>query len=420
MPGGNAIVAIDVGTSKVCTVVAEATADGRTAILGVGLCPSRGIAKGAITDLDEASATIARAVERAERNSGYRILSAYVGLSGAHLRSTNSRGAVTLPPGGAEVTPQDVDRALEAAGNIPLQAREEVLHLVPRTYNLDGQEGVAEPVGLVGRRLEVEAHVISGAAGATRNVVRGVERAGVAIDELVPEPLAAARAALTAAERTMGAVLLDIGGGTTGLAVYVEGAIWHTAVLPIGGNHLTNDLSIVLQIPFESAEEAKTTHGRATPEPDGAEGDDADRLEVAGFEGAPQVVSRRLLHEVLEARLEQLLQLVGKELRECGCEGLLPGGVVLTGGTAALPEVAELTRQVLGVRARVGAPRQLAGLGDALDGPAFATAVGLAQWGLARQAPVERPRRPARSDTGRRERREGRRGLGRWLRELLP
>lgn len=418
MSGGDAVVALDIGTSNVCAIVAEAAADGRTAVHGVGLCPSDGIAKGVITDLDRAMATITRAIERAERNSGYRILSAYVGISGAHLHSVNSRGRAEVSAAGGDVTAGDVERALEAARAVPLPAGDEVLQLVPRTFILDGQEGIADPVGLAGRWLEVEAHVISGAAAAVRNVVRGVERAGIDIDQLVPASLAAARSCLTATEREMGAALVDIGGGTTDLAVYVEGEVWHTAVLPIGGNHLTNDLSIVLQAPFESAEQVKLLHGRALPEPDAGD-EAADRLEIDGFEGATRVVSRRMAHEVLEARLEQVLQLVGKELRDCGCEGLLPGGVVLTGGTALLPEIAELAREVLGMRARVGAPRALAGLGDSLGGPAFAAGVGLAQWALDRHAATGRRGRPARPAPPPAPRsRAG--GFGTWLRELLP
>ncbi|MDP9374928.1 MAG: cell division protein FtsA, partial [Chloroflexota bacterium] len=349
MPRGNAVVAIDLGTSKVCTVVAEALADGRTNILGVGLCPSRGMGKGVVTDLDEAVAAVARAVERAERNSGYRIISAYVSVSGAHLRSSNTRGLVALAPDDPEVTAREVARALAAAQAVPLAPHDEILQVIPRTYILDGQEGVADPLGMAARRLEVEAHVISGAATALGNVARVVERAGVAVDELVPEPLVAAEATLTAAEREMGVALVDIGAGTTDLAVYSEGAIWHTAVLPIGGNHLTNDLSIVLQIPFESAEGFKVAHGRATPLPGAVQGE-FDAFEVEGFDAAPQSVSQRVAHEVIEARLEQILGLVGKELRGSGCDGLLPGGVVLTGGTALLPDLAPLAREVLGPR----------------------------------------------------------------------
>jgi cell division protein FtsA len=422
MPRGNAVVAVDLGTSKVCTIVAEALADGRTSILGVGLCPAKGMGKGVVVDLDDAASAIGRAVERAERNSGYRIISAYVAVSGAHLRSTNNRGVVAVPRGQAEVSAQEVARVLEAARAVPLSAHDEVFQVFPRTYILDGQDGVADPVGMGGRRLEVEAHVISGAATALRNVVRSVERAGVELDELVPEPLAAAEATLTPAEREMGVALVDIGAGTTDLAVFVEDAVWHTAVLPIGGNHLSNDLSIVLQIPFESAEQLKVTYGRAMPAA-GPVDEAFDRLEVEGFESAPRAVSQHLVHEVIEARLEQILQLIGKELRESGHDGLLPGGVVLTGGTALLPDLADLTREVLGLRARVGTPRKLAGLGDSLAGPAFATGVGLAHWGLARQEapPVARraapgPRQPAR------EPRSGPVGgwLARWLRELLP
>ena len=422
MPQGQAVVAVDLGTSKVATVVAEALADGRTAILGVGLCPARGMSKGVVVDLDEAAAAIARSVERAERNSGYRIISAYVGLSGAHLRSTNNRGVVAVPRDQQDVTAREVAQVLEAARTVPLAPHDEVLQVLPRTYVLDGQVGVADPVGMAGRRLEVEAHVISGSATALRNVVRGVERAGIEIDELIPEPLAAAEATLTAAEREMGVALVDIGAGTTDLAVFVEDAVWHTAVLPLGGNHLTNDLSIVLQIPFESAEQVKVTYGRATPQP-GPVDEAFDRLEVEGFEATPRQISQRTVHEVLEARLEQILQLVGKELRDSGYDGLLPGGVVLTGGTALLPEIAELTRGVLGLRTRVGGPRKLAGLGESLAGPAFATGVGLVQWGLTRQ---EAARLARRTTEGPRPGRQGRRPaaggnpLARWLRELLP
>lgn len=420
MSRGQAVVAIDLGTSKVCAIVAEGLPDGRTSIAGVGLCPARGMAKGVITDLDEASTTIARAVERAERNSGYRILSAYVGISGAHLTSANGRGVVALPRHQPEITRAEIARVLDAASSIPASANQEVLHVLPRTYILDGQTGVADPLGMMGTRLEVEAHVVSGSATAIRNVSRAMERAEVAIDELVPEPLAAAEAALTPAEREMGVALVDIGAGTTDIAIFVEDAIWHTAVLPIGGNHLTNDLSIVLQVPFESAESLKIAAGRAMPLPglpDGHGGGDSDRLDVEGFDGAVGRVSRRTAHEVIEARLEQLLTLVRKELRESGYDGALPGGIVLTGGTALLPEIADLTRRVVGMRARVGTPRRLAGLGDSLGGPAFAAAVGLAQWGLARHQPVAAPRRAGRTTLGR-SRAQG--GLGRWLRELLP
>ena len=420
MPRGHAVVAIDLGTSKVCAIVAEGLADGRTSIVGVGLCPARGMAKGVVTDLDEAAATVGRAIERAERNSGYRILSAYVGISGAHLTSTNGRGVVALPRHQPEITPAEVARVLDAASTVPMPTHHEVLHVLPRTYTLDGQQGVAEPIGMLGTRLEVEAHVVSGSATAIRNVTRVMERAEVAIDELVPEPLAAADAALTPAEREMGVALVDIGAGTTDIAVFVENAIWHTAVLPIGGNHLTNDLSIVLQVPFESAEQLKIAAGRALPlpgVPDGHGAGDSDRLEVEGFDGAIGRVSRRTAHEVIEARLEQLLTLVRKELRESGYDGALPGGIVLTGGTALLPEIADLTRQVVGTRARIGTPRKLAGLGDSLGGPAFAAAVGLAQWGLARQQPAPATRRDARGSASRR-RSSG--GLTGWLRELLP
>lgn len=420
MPGGHAVVAVDLGTSKVCTVVAERLADGRTAILGVGLGPARGMAKGVITDLDEAAAAVQRAVERAERNSGYQLLSAYVSISGSHLHSTNTRGVVGLPRERPEVSAAEVARVLDAASTAPAFARDDILHVLPRTYTLDGQQGVADPIGMIGTRLEVEAHVISGSATAIHNVRRAMERAGLAIDELVPEPLAAAEAVLTAAEREMGVALVDIGAGTTDLAVYLEDAIWHTATLPIGGNHLTNDLSIVLQVPFESAEQLKVAWGRALPDPAADPDDGDDRVQVEGFEGTPRAVSRRTAQEVIEARLEQLLHLVQKELRASGYDGALPGGLVLTGGTALLPDLADLARQVTGLRARIGSPRRLAGLGDSLNGPAFATGVGLAGWALRQQAAARPSGRGERANGRGRRERAGGGGLGRWLRELLP
>lgn len=418
MPGGYAVVAVDLGSSKACALVAEALADGRTAIAGVGLCPTHGLAKGVVTDLDEAVNSVARALERAERNSGYRILSAYVSISGAHLQSANGRGMVALPRTQGEITPVEIRRVLDAATAVPALPQSEILQILPRTYTLDGQDGVADPLGMVGSRLEVEAHVISGSATAIRNVSTVIERAGITIDDLVPEPLAAAEATLTPAERAMGVALVDIGAGTTDIAVFVENAVWHTAVLPIGGHHLTNDLSIVLQMPFEAAEQLKITAGRAMPQPGIADsGDAGDRLDVEGFDGTLQRVSRRMAHEVIEARLEQLLTMVGKELRASGYTGALPGGIVLTGGTALLPEIATLASQVIGVRARIGTPRRLAGLGDSLNGPAFATAVGLAQWGLVQQQAAATARQTRRSS---RDRRRSGGGLSGWLRELLP
>jgi cell division protein FtsA len=380
------------------------------------------MAKGVITDLEDAAAAVARSMERAERNSGYQLLSAYVSISGAHLHSTNTRGVVGLPRERPEVTAAEVARVLDAASTAPAFARDDILHILPRTYTLDGQQGVADPIGMIGTRLEVEAHVVSGSTTAIHNVRRAMERAGVGIDELVPEPLAAAEAVLTAAEREMGVALVDIGAGTTDLAVYLEDAIWHTAVLPIGGSHLTNDLSIVLQVPFESAEQLKIAWGRALPDPaidPTDEGD--DRLQVEGFEGTPRTVSRRTAQEVIEARLEQLLQLVQKELRASGYDGALPGGLVFTGGGALLPDLADLARQVTGLRARIGTPRRLAGLGDSLNGPAFATGVGLARWALRQQATAELPRRGERAGgRGRRGRDGAGGGFARWLRELLP
>jgi len=383
------IVGIDVGTTKVVTLVGEASSDDQVSILGVGLMPSKGLRKGIVVNVDEAVTSIVASVEKAERLSGYRIGSAYVGVAGGHIQSLNSRGVVAIPRADREITPADQARALDAARAIAIPTQREIIHVIPRSYVVDGQEGIRDPVGLSGFRLEVEAHIVTGAVTAIQNLIKCIQRAGVEIDDLVLQPLASSEAVLTPAEKDMGVMLVDCGGGTTDVAIFIDGSIWHTVVLPVAGNHITNDIAIVLRTPFDVAEYLKIRHGqaRSTPLPEGAEepqGAD-DQIEVESFIGAKKrTVSRTLLHRVIEARVQEIFQMLRAEVRRVGYDGLLPAGVVLTGGTALLPGIEEVVRDVLNVPVRIGIPGNLGGLSDAIDTPAYATCVGLVRWGLKR------------------------------------
>jgi len=402
------IVGIDVGTTKVCTLVGEAGDDGIIRVVGVGTVPSRGVRRGVIVNVNEATQAIQASVEKAERISGYDIERAHVSLAGAHVTSLNSRGVVAVQRGERGITPEDVDRALDAARAIAIPHDREVVHIVPRGYTVDGQEGIRDPVGMVGFRLEVEAHIITGAVSSIHNLIKCVEDAGVGVDELVLDPLASGEAVLADTEREMGVVLVDLGGGTTDIAVFIEGSIWHTTILAVGGNHLTNDIAVVMRMPNAAAEEAKIQFGHAFSEAV----DPAEMVQVTTFgDNVPVKVSRREMAQVIEARVEEIFSLVMQEIKRSGYDGLLPAGVVLAGGTAQLRGIRELGRQVLKLPVRVGGPSDLLGLTDSIMSPAFATSVGLIRWGQ-RQGALG----PSAAQHGP--------GVGRrfisWFRALLP
>lgn len=401
------VVAIDVGSSKVCTLVGEVREDGDLRIIGVGVTPSRGMRKGVVVNVAEATAAIAASVEEAERTSGYQIERAYVSLSGTHISSLNSRGVVAVSRREEGITEEDVGRVLDAAGAIAVPHNRELLHIVPRNYVVDGQEGVRDPLGMHGFRLEVEAHVVTGSTTAVQNLVKCVAGAGVEVGEVVLSSLAAGDAVLAENEREMGVVLVDMGGGTTDIAIFIDGTVWHTATLGIGGEYVTNDVAIGLRLPTAAAEAVKVRYGHARPAQVGPE----ERFPAAPFgESSPQTLPRWKLAEIIEARVEEMLGMVLQEIKRSGYDGLLPAGVVLCGGMAQLPGLQDLARDVVGLPIRIGTPQGLVGLVDRIGGPAYAVAAGLVGWGL--MADTRRPLPKGGPSVGRR--------FLNWLRALLP
>ncbi len=374
--------AIDVGTTKVCTVVGEVTPAQELRILGVGVGPSAGLSRGMVDNVHGAVEAIASSVERAERASGARILSAHVGIAGPHVSSMNSRGIVAIADPRSAIAEPDVQRALDSGRVTIGTANREVIHVVPRYYVVDGQDNVVDPVGMFGSRLDVETHVVTASSSAMNNLVQCVEGAGVHVESLILAPLASAEAVVDREELEHGAVLCDIGGGTTDIAVFMRGAVVHTAVLPIGGLHMTRDLVMALRVPQPAAEQVKREHGHTIPSM--VEEDDEVEVEAFGQDGH-KIVRRRLMAEVLQARTEELFELVLAEVRRGAQPETLSAGVVLTGGAASVAGIELLAEDVLQLPARVGRPRHLAGLSDILHDPAYSTSVGLLRWALKEQ-----------------------------------
>jgi cell division protein FtsA len=371
------VVGIDIGTTKVCTLVARVEGERSLRILGVGIEPSQGIRKGTIVDLAAASQSIARSVEKAQRTSGYEISSALVSLAGSHVSSVNSRGVVGIS--GRVIDQDDVGRALEAAQAVAIPHNREIIHVIQRGFIVDGQDGIRMPVGMHGYRLEVEAHIITAAQATVENLRQCVMASGIQVSQFVLNPLASAEVVLTETERQMGALVCDIGGGTTDLAIYIDGDIWHTMVLAVGGNHITNDIAHGLRLPIPQAEEVKKQYGHAIE----AEVGDNERFTVRSFgEDQPMTASRKELSHIIEARVEEIFQLVLQEIKRSGYDGLLPAGMVLTGGTSQLAGIKNLASEVLGLPVRVARPENLVGLVDQLHSPAYSTSVGLLNWAL--------------------------------------
>lgn len=374
---GPVIVGIDIGTTKICTLVAREEKPGLLRILGVGIEPSQGLRKGIIVDMATATQAISRSLEKAERTSGLEITSALVSVAGSHVSSVNSKGVVGIT--GRTIDQDDVARAVEAARAIAIPHNREVLHVIQRGFTIDGQEGIRSPLGMHGYRLEVETHIITAAAATVENLRQCVSSSGVTVSQFVLNPLASAEVVLTEAERQMGVVVCDIGGGTTDLAIYIDGDIWHTSVLGIGGNHITSDISHGLRLPVSQAEEIKLQHGHAVQSEIPV--DEFFTIRPFGEEQPVQINRQELCH-IIEARVEEIFSMVLQEIKRSGYDGLLPAGIVLTGGASLLPGIRNLAGKVLNLPVRIAQPENLTGMVDKLYSPVYSTSVGLLRWAV--------------------------------------
>jgi len=366
--------AIDVGTTKICTIMGDVSDAGGLRILGVGIAPSHGLQKGLVVNVNEARESIRESVRRAEQIAGYRLESAYVGITGHHISSANQRGAVAITRNDQLVSSKDLKRVLEVACSVKLPSEQKTLHVIPRTYIVDGQEGIKNPVGMHGSRLDVETHIITAAVTSVQNLTKCIRGINIEVDDLVMEPLASAEAVLTEDEKNDGVMMADIGGGTTDISVFKDNTIYYTSVLPVAGYQLTRDISVGMGLSFELAEEMKKKYGNVmlTYEDMG----EADRTLTADGHS----ISYRDLSEIIRIRVDELLRLIVLELSQTDYAKLIPAGLVLTGGQANLPGIAELGREVTRLKVRIGTPINLYGVSDVLCDPAYATSVGLLLW----------------------------------------
>ncbi len=374
----NLIVGLDIGTSKVVALVGDLLPDGRLEIIGMGSHESRGLKKGVVVNIESTVSAIQRALEEAELMADCKIQRVHVGIAGSHIRSFNSTGMVAIKD--KEVTPLDVERAVETARAMPIPTDQQVLHILTQEFLIDGQDGIREPLGMSGVRLEVKVHIVTGAVSAAQNVVKCVRRCGLEVADLCLQPLASSIAVLSEDERELGVALVDIGGGTTDIAIFREGAIRHTAVIPIAGDQITNDVAMALRTPTPEAELVKIRHGCALRQL----ADPAETIEVPGLgDRPPRSLSRQTLAEVIEPRVEELYTLVQQVLRQSGFEELLSSGVVLTGGSSVMQGMAELGEEIFHMPVRLGVPRYTGGLADVVQSPRYATVMGLLAEGRA-------------------------------------
>ena len=381
MPENEIVVALDVGTTKICAVVGDLDSTGALRLLGMGQSVSEGLRKGVVVDIDAASRNIRSAIDAASRSTGIQINSVVVGVTGEHVSSMASRGATAITHVNREINEHDVQKVMDLARAVSVPAGREIIHVLPRGFTVDGQSGIKQPIGMSGCRLEVETHVIMGASSFLQNVLKSVERAGLLVDQVVLEPVATSEAVLTQAEKELGAVVADIGGGTTDLAVVVDGSVAHSAVIPVGGNHVTNDIAVGLKTSRDEAERLKKEYGCALA----SMVSDNDLIEVFNLEGDDtRPVMRRAIADIIEPRMQALYTLIRKQLQQHGYQDTLTG-LILSGGGSLLSGAPELAHDVLGLPVRIGRPRQLLGQEPALNSPVFATAVGLLVFGAARQ-----------------------------------
>ena len=369
------LASIDVGTTKVCTTIAEVNDGGGIRVAGVGIARSNGLHKGLVVNINDAKESIRESVRQAEQASNYEVESAYVGVTGRHVSSLNNRGVVAITRNDRLVRPDDLKRVLQSAQSVKVSRERKLLHVIPRSYAIDGQAGVRNPVGMHGFRLDVETHIITAAVTSVQNLIKCIRGIGIDIEDLVLEPLASSEAVLTEDEKQMGVILADIGGGTTDIAVFKEGSIWHTSILPVAGYQLTRDVAIGLGLPFDVAEEMKKRYGSVMPVYEGK----AQTTNTISQDG--HGASYQDLCDIIKARIEEILRLILLELPHSEYEALVPAGLVLTGGSSNLSGIASLGSNILRLPVRVGIPTNIHGITDALRDPAYATSVGLLLWG---------------------------------------
>ena len=385
MPEQSVIVAIDIGTTKVCVLIGELGRSGSVDVIGIGQAVSDGLRKGVVIDIDRTVQSVASAVEAAERLSGFKVRSAFVGISGNHIGSQNSKGMVAVSGSRHDISPDDTARAVEAARAVSIPNTREILHVLPRSYVVDGQGGVRDPIGMSAVRLEVETHIVTASSTSVQNLSKCVQRAGVEIEELVLAPLATSYAVLTDQDRELGVALVDIGGDTADIAIFQEGSIAHAATIPMGGRSVSSDLGIVLQLTPEVAEHLKLRQGSTLP----LEMDPDEVIQITSIgDDMSRPITRRHVAEIIQARTFDMLTAVAAEIEKAGATNRLQAGLVLTGGGSLLPGMARATRDQLGVAARLVLPSGLGGLVDSVSTPAHAAASGLLLWG-ARVGPID-------------------------------
>lgn len=372
---GELIVGLDIGTTKICAIVGEVTDEGID-IIGIGSHPSKGLRKGVVVNIEATVASIKRAIEEAELMAGCEINTVYTGIAGGHIKGFNSQGIVAIKD--KEVRDTDIQRVIDAAKAIAIPLDREVIHVLPQEYVIDEQGGIKDPLGMSGVRLEAKVHIVTGAVSSAQNIIKCANKTGLNVADIVLQPLASSEAVLNEDEKELGVCLVDIGGGTTDIAIFSGGSIVHTGVIALGGNNLTSDIAIGLRTPAHEAERIKQKHGCCMA----SLVDDDETIEVPSVGGRqPRVLSRRILTEILEPRVEEIFQLVQREVQRCGYEDLLASGVVITGGSTLLAGMPELAEEVLGLPVRRGMPRGIGGLVDVVKSPMYATGVGLVQYG---------------------------------------
>ncbi len=371
----NLVVGLDIGTTKICAIVGALTEDGLD-VVGIGTSPSRGLRKGVVINIESTVNAIRKALQEAELMAGCEIKSVFAGIAGGHIKGINSQGVIAIK--NREVTNEDVRRVIDAAKALAIPMDREVIHILPQEFIIDDQDGIKEPLGMSGVRLEARVHIVTGAVASAQNIIKSCNKAGVDVGDIVLEQLASSEAVLTPDEKDLGVALVDIGGGTTDIAIFVDGAIKHTSVLSLGGNHLTNDIAVGLRTPTAEAEKIKQISGCCLASMVGKD----ETIEVPSVGGRePRVLSRQLLSEILEPRVEEIFTLVNREIVKSGYEDLIASGVVITGGSAILPGMPELAEQIFDLPVRRGQPTNIGGLTDVVNSPIYATGVGLVKYG---------------------------------------